>query len=32
MITPPLTITDEHVDEIADGLARALTAAETRLL
>jgi adenosylmethionine-8-amino-7-oxononanoate aminotransferase len=32
MITPPLTIGDEHVDEIADGLARALRVAEARLL
>ena len=32
MITPPLTITEEHVDEIAAALARALRAAEGRLL
>ena len=32
MITPPLTITDEHIAEIADSLARAVKAAETRLL
>jgi adenosylmethionine-8-amino-7-oxononanoate aminotransferase len=32
MITPPLTIGAEHVDEIVDGLARALQAAEGRLL
>jgi hypothetical protein len=32
MISPPLTIAEEHIAEIGDGLARALEAAEARLL
>ena len=32
MITPPLTIGEEHVNEIVDALARALSAAEARLV
>ncbi len=32
MITPPLTIADEHVTEIVDGLGKALKAAEGQLL